>query len=138
LLNSPFNEQGVLFSPDGRFIAFESDESGRPEVYVAPFPATGGRTRVSTGGARLPHWSRDGRELFYLSDDRRLFAVPVRTAPAQVLGAPLPLFTLNESSTWIDFDVSLDGKRFLAIVPEVVANEQPLTVVSNWTAEIGH
>jgi len=136
LLKSRFDEQDLRFSPDGRWIAFSSNESGRFEVYVAPLPATGGKTRVSAGGAKLPRWSRDGRELFYLSNDRHLVAVPIRKVPALELGTPVPLFVLNGSAPWIDFDVAADGKRFLAIIPETVGDEQPLSVIVNWIAEL--
>jgi Tol biopolymer transport system component len=135
VLQSPFYEGQARFSPNGRFLAFVSSESGRNEVYVTSFPRAGSSTRVSTGGANSPKWGRDGREIFYLSANRELVAVPVRTAPALELGTPVTLFTLI-GPAWNSFDVSADGKRFLAVVPEVVANEQPLTVVLDWTAEI--
>ncbi|HYN03509.1 MAG TPA: protein kinase, partial [Vicinamibacteria bacterium] len=135
VLKSPFYEGQARFSPNGRFLAFVSNESGRNEVYVTSFPRAGSSTRVSTGGAHSPKWGRDGREIFYLSANRELVAVPVRTAPSLELGTPVTLFTLI-GPAWNAFDVSPDGKRFLAVVPEVVANEQPLTVVLNWTAEI--
>jgi hypothetical protein len=137
LVQSPFDEQGARFSPDGRYVAYYSNESGRYEVYVAPFPVSGGKTRVSVGGGRRPHWSRDGRELFYLSDDG-LVSVPVRLGPSVEPGAPALLFAVKGSSTWLDFDVSSDGRRFLAVVPEFIADAQPLTVVLNWPAEIEH
>jgi Tol biopolymer transport system component/predicted Ser/Thr protein kinase len=137
LIRSPFNEAGARFSPDGRYVAYASDESGSDEAYVAPFPTTGAKTRVSTGGGRLPHWSRDGHELFYLSDDGHLVSAPVRLAQSLEIGTPMPLFALRENTSWTDFDVSPDGKKFLAIVPEVVGDAQPLTVVMNWTAGIG-
>lgn len=141
LFRSRFNETDPRFSPDGRAMSFTSDESGRFELYVAPFPSTGGKTLVSSGisigsdfqaGAR---WSRDDRELFYVSADRRLMAVPVRTTTTLEVGAPVPLFTF-QGRAWSDFAVSADGKRFLAVVPQVFAGEQPLTVILNWTAEI--
>jgi Tol biopolymer transport system component len=145
VLQSPFDEWDACLSPDGRLLAFVSNESGRPEVYLTPFPAAGVRTRVSTGGLRASPsrpgamrsvaWSRDGRELFYVSADRELVAVLVRTTGALEMGTPVTLFALK-GPAWNSFDVSADGKRFLAVVPEVVANEQPLTVVLNWTAEI--
>jgi Tol biopolymer transport system component len=132
---SPASDQTQLrFSPDGRFIAFLSYDSGRQEVYVAPFPGPGERTRVSTGGATLVRWSRAG-EILYLSADRRLMSVPARTSPSLVLGSPVALFALTTKGTWTDFDVSPDGQRALAIVPEVVADELPLNVVANWTSE---
>ena len=84
------------------------------------------------GGAR---WRHDSRELFYVSADRRLMAVPVRTTPTLEVGRPAPLFTL-QARTWTDFVVSPDGKRFLAVVPQAFAGEQPFTVILNWTAEV--
>ena len=135
-VRSPFNEINGCFSPDGHNVAYVSDESGRGELYVAPFPATGRKTRVSSGGGWDPRWSRDGHELFYLSDEGQVVSVPVRLAPTLELGSPVPLFTVKGGKGWSDYDVSLDGKKFLAIVPEVVADEQPLTVILNWAAEI--
>jgi Tol biopolymer transport system component len=141
LFGSRFNEADPRFSPDGRAMSFISNESGQFEVYVAPFPSTGGKTLVSAGinagsaqqgGAR---WSHDGRELFYVSADRRLMALPVRTTPTPEVGTPVPLFTL-QGRAWEDFAVSADGKRFLAVVPQAFAGEQPLTVILNWTAEV--
>jgi hypothetical protein len=135
-LQGPFEKDQARFSPDGRYISMITDESGRSEAYVTAFPGPGERIRVSTGGAQSPRWSRDGRELFYLSGDRRLMSVAVRTAPSLELGSPRPLFELKGKSSWSTFDVSPDGKRFLAVVPEVVANELPLSVIANWTAEV--
>jgi len=137
---TPFDEASVRFSPDGLYIAFASDELGKYEVFVSPFPITGERTRVSTRGGSLPRWSRDGRELFYVSGDLHLMAVPVRTAPLLTVGAAQPLFAIKGGTAWADpklnagwpdFDVAPDGTRFLAIVPQP-ANEKPLTAVLNW------
>src|SRR4029077_5620032 len=85
LREAPSNDTGLRFSPDGRYYSYQSNESGRLEVYVSP---TNGRdkTAVSHGGAGVARWSRDGRELFYLTGDRRLVVVPVRTTPALELG----------------------------------------------------
>ncbi len=135
LLKSRFSKDDVRFSPDGRFLSFISDESGRPEAYVMPYPGPGERTRVSSEGARIIRWSRDGRELFYVSPDRKLVSVPVRTTPSLWLGTPTVLFPISGKAGWTAFDVLPDGKRFLAIVPEVVASEQPLTVVLGWAPE---
>jgi serine/threonine protein kinase/Tol biopolymer transport system component len=140
LFASPASEADPRFSPDGKAIAFTSNESGRLEVYVAPFPTTGAKIPVSAGiyagvdqqgGAR---WSHDGRELFYVSADRRLMTVPVRTTPTLELGSASALFALPERA-WEDFATSPDGKRFLAVVPQAFAGEQPLTVVLNWITE---
>jgi Tol biopolymer transport system component len=146
LLESAFNKREVRFSPDGRFLAMISNESGRPEVYVTSFPGPGERVRVSTGGARHLRWSRDGRELSYISSDWRLISVPVRTSPTLELGAATPLFSLREGGAETDaldrgissgFDVSSDGKRFLVVLPEVVGDALPLTVIANWAAGAG-
>jgi Tol biopolymer transport system component len=131
---SRFEEWGARFSHDGRWIAFSSDESGRNEIYLAPFPPTGGKRLVSAGGGNAIRWSRDGRELYYLSADRHLMAVPVHTGPTLELGQAVSLFTLKDDVRWGDYDVAVDGKRFLVIVQESTGNSQPLTAVSNWTA----
>jgi hypothetical protein len=85
----------------------------------------------------MPRWSRDGGELFFVAGDRRLTAVAVRTTPSLELGKPMPLFVLPGRRVWKDYDVAADGGRFLAIVTDVRGDEQPLTVVLNWTAEAG-
>ena len=132
LRSSPFFEFGLRFSPDGHYYSFVSNESGRPEVYLAPMSG-GTKVPVSKGGASTARWSRDGGELFYLSTDRRLMAVPVRTSPSLELGTPVPLFALDDRS-WSDFDVSPDGRRFLALIPDLVADEQPLKAILNGLA----
>jgi hypothetical protein len=108
-----------------------------------PYPGPGEKTRVSLAGASLLRWSRDGRELFYLSTDQRLISVPIRTSPSLQLGSPTELFSVREKN-WLTafgnadscFDVSPDGKRFLAVVPEVLADKLPLTVAINWATEV--
>jgi len=137
LLKSPFSKSQVRFSPDGRYLSFISDESGRPEAYVMPFPGPGERTRVSAEGARLVRWSRDGRELIFTSADRRLISVPVRTSPALWFGTPTVLFPITGKAGWAEFEPYPDGKRLLAMVPEVIASELPLTVIVGWRPESG-
>jgi Tol biopolymer transport system component len=137
LLGSAARSSQVRFSPGGHLMAFTSNESGRNEVYLSPYPATGERTLASTSGGVMPRWSRDGRELFFVAGDRRLTAVTVRTTPSLELGTPRPLFVLPGRRIWKDYDVAPDGSRFLAIVTDVRGDEQPLTVVLNWTAEAG-
>jgi Tol biopolymer transport system component len=124
------------FSPDGRFVALTSRESGRAEIYVTAYPGPGERIRVSTGGAGNPRWNPNGRELFYVSHDNRLMSVPVRSRPSLELGNPMSVFPLAGKWGWLSFEVSPDGRRFLAVVPEIMADELPLTVVANWTAEL--
>jgi hypothetical protein len=135
LFASQFSEFDARLSPDGHAVAFTSDESGRGELYVSPFPPTGSKVLISTGGGWSPRWSLDSRELFYLAPDRRLMVVPIRTGPRLEVGRPSPLFTLAGKS-WTDYDVSSDGKKFLAVVPERLSREQPLTAILNWLAEV--
>ncbi len=137
LLSSAADEVDVRISGDGRFVSFTSDESGRPEVYLAPFPKALVRTRVSSDGGSMARWGQNGREIVYLSADGRLVSVPVRTAPALELGEPRTLFALKDARRWVGFDMSPDGQRFLATVPEAIATEQPYTVIVNWPAELG-
>jgi serine/threonine protein kinase/dipeptidyl aminopeptidase/acylaminoacyl peptidase len=132
-LQTPFSKTNVRFSPDGRYLAMITTESGRPEAYVTAYPGPGERIRVSTGGAQSLRWSRDGRELLYVSGDRHMTSVPVKTSPSLELGAPTALFALS-GADWKGFDVSPDARRFLAIVPKIVADQLPLEVVVNWTA----
>jgi Tol biopolymer transport system component len=146
LIQSPFSKREVRFSPDGRFLALISNESGRNEVYVTPFPGPGERVRVSTAGAIHLRWSRDGRELFYISPEERLISVPVRTSPALELGTATTLFSLQSergapgalnNGTSSVFDVSPDGKRFLVVLPEILGDRFPITVVADWASEAG-
>jgi eukaryotic-like serine/threonine-protein kinase len=124
------SENRFQFGQDGDHYAFLSNESGRYEVYVARLSG-GPKTMVSTGGAVDMRWSRDGREIFYVSPDMRMMSVPVRTTPTLELGKPATLFAIANKQ-WRGFDASPDGQRFLVITPEVVANEQPLTAIRNW------
>jgi eukaryotic-like serine/threonine-protein kinase len=129
LLRTSFDESDLRLSPDGRYAAFTSNETGRSEVYLAPFPRLAERVRVTQKGARAPRWSRDGRELYFIGADRRLVSLPVQTHTASLqVGAERALFALEDRYGWADYDVASSG-RFLAIVPEAVSGEQPITVV---------
>jgi serine/threonine protein kinase len=142
--NNDFNEDQGRFSPDTRWVAYVSDESGRSEIYVQPFPAaTGGgsKTRVSRDGGDQPRWRRDGKELFYLSLDGKLMAVNVTEGPTFIAGAPQSLFQAlvvrgrRESLLGVlRWDVAPDGKHFL--INTWKTSSEPLTVVLNWTAEL--
>jgi Tol biopolymer transport system component len=125
---SSFSEAGFRFAPDGDHYTFTSDESGRPEVYLSRLSG-GEKTTVSNAGGFDARWSRDGREIFYVSPDLRMMAVQVRTAPTVTLGAPTTLFAIGNKH-WVSFDVAPDG-RLLMIVPEIVGSEQPLTAILN-------
>ena len=128
---------GAWFSPDGRYIAFLSRESGTIEAYVTRYPGPGERIRLSVGGASGLFWPRGANEILYVSADGKVVSVPVRTAPELQLGTPKVLFTLKADGLWPDFDVTPDGQRILAIVPRVDASQLPLTVVVNWPQAVG-
>ena len=139
VVQTEFNEVDGRFSPDGRWIAYASDESGQMEVYVQPYPRPGGRWRVSTNGGLEPHWRRDGKELFYLALDRRLMAVPIAsTGSTFESGAPQALFETHTPSASpgyrINYDVTADGQRFLVNTALSAGASTSVTVVLNWTA----
>jgi dipeptidyl aminopeptidase/acylaminoacyl peptidase len=142
VVKTKFSETDAQFSPDSQWIAYQSDESGRFEIYVQPFSGVGGRKRVSTNGGAQVRWRHDGRELFYIALDGRLMAVPVRWRPDSRLvdvGTPVPLFVTRiggavQASMVLrqQYVVSADGQRFLmGTVPEVTSSA-PITVILNW------
>jgi Tol biopolymer transport system component len=140
-LQTPFNEGAPTFSPDGRWLAYVSNESGRPEIYVQPYPGPGGKWQVSTGGGAEPLWSRSGREIFYRQGNRML-SVSVSTANGFAAGNPAVLFEREYASvpfpaTGVAYDVSADGQRFL-MVKEVEQSAAPvqIQVIVNWFEEL--
>ena len=137
-LQSSFNESAVKFSADGRFVAYVSDESGRFEVYVRPFPGGDGKWQVSGNGGRQPRWSKDGKELFY-TEGHTLMAVAVATTPSFTSGAVTRLFQDADLLGGDDprYDVSGDGRRFVLREPVAGAEEKPpsIHIVQNWFAE---
>jgi Tol biopolymer transport system component len=140
LLNTAFNDSQGQVSPDSKWIAFTSDESGGfNEVYVTSFPTAGNRWRVSSNGGSFPRWSRDGKELFYRTLDGTLMVTPVRTdAHGLQFGTSASLFRVPEPLGIFayPYDVAPDGKRILAIVPSKVGGDSPsLTVLVNWDAK---
>ena len=139
-LNSTANEAHGQVSPDGNWIAYESDESGTNEIYIQSFPTAGHKVRVSTAGGVQPRWRRNGRELFYLSGDR-LMAVPVQTMPGLKVGAPSPLFETRVVpggglGTIANYDVTADGQRFLIASRSGDTDNPPITIVLNWLAAL--
>jgi Tol biopolymer transport system component len=138
--NSEFNESRGRFSPNDHWIAYTSDESGKSEVYIQRFQAPaerGGKLQISRDGGRLPHWRRDGRELFYLSLDGKIMAVDIGGDSSVKAGVPRFLFKVPGGEGQSDFydlhwDVTPDGKRFL--ISTTKTSSEALTVVLNWTA----
>ena len=131
-LQTRFNERNPRFSPDGNWIAYESDESGNPEVYVARTEGGGDKRRVSTAGGRYPRWRSDGRELYYAASDGFVMAVPALPVPRLEVGAPIRLFHLETGVD--DYDPLPDGTRFLVRTSLEKVRESPIRVVTNWTA----
>jgi Tol biopolymer transport system component len=139
---SPFATEAPIqensrFSPDAQWIAYKSDESGAFEVYVRSFPGPGGKWQVSTAGGGSPRWRRDGRELFYLSADNKIMAVPVRLSPTFQAGVPVPLFRISGSNEPVgisSYDVTADGQRFLVNSRSGDELSPPLTLLTDWTA----
>jgi eukaryotic-like serine/threonine-protein kinase len=138
-LQTPFNESVPQFSPDGRCLAYISNESGRWEIYVQSYPGPGGKWLISTEGGTEPVWNRNGRELFYRSGDK-MMAVDVATQPSFTAGKPRVLFEGRYNpaqGTTPNYDVSPDGQRFLMIKPSE-AEQAPtqINVVLNWFEEL--
>ena len=141
-LQSPrFNQFQGQVSPDGRWIAYTSQESGRSEINVQNFPVPAGKWQISQGGAAFSRWRGDGKEIYYIAADGHLMAVPTKGETAVEVGTAVPLFEarmLNGSSTSNGFRpqyaVTRDGQRFLLNVPLEEASASPITVVLSWTA----
>jgi Tol biopolymer transport system component len=138
LIATSANESGAVFSPDGRWIAYQSDESGADESYVQSFPAGNDRQQVSVGGGTQPRWRGDGKELFYVSPDRRIMAVDIPAGERIEAGKPHALFgtrilALVEARN--HYDVSADGQRFVVNSRRPEDATLPITVVSGWAPE---
>ena len=144
LIQTPFDERNAVISPDGKWLGFQSNESGTDEVYVRPFPdVESGRWQVSTTGGFHPAWAPNGRELFYVAADGRLMAVDVRSQGGFAAGVPRMLvdggFYFNLVAQGRSYDISPDGTKFLLIqAPNTgtQADTAGLTVVLNWAEEL--
>ncbi|HVE65611.1 MAG TPA: protein kinase, partial [Thermoanaerobaculia bacterium] len=138
LMQGDFEKGNPEFSPDGRWLAYTSSESGRFEIYVQPFPGPGGKWQVSSGGGQTPEWRSDGRELFYMSLDGKLMSVDVRAGSSFETGEPRVLFAVRpKSSPERQFAASKDGQRFLVNVPSSGQQSPPITLVQDWPAALG-
>lgn len=127
-LDNRFARAEFQFSPDGKWVAYQSNESGRNEVYVSPFPGPGGKSQVSTDGGTQPRWNRNGRELFFRSG-AKMMAVDTELTPAFRAGTPKMLFEKVSS----DYDVHPDGKRFLMLKPAATTTDSSeLHIILNW------
>ena len=136
---TPFIEASAVFSPDGRWIAYTSNEGGQTDVYVQSFPGPGTKSQVSRNGASHPLWRADGRELFYLGPEGTMMSVPVGAGPSFDAGLPQALFRANVWTLARNqvYAVTKDGQRFLVTTtPQKSSGPAPLTVVLNWTAAL--
>lgn len=132
VVQSRYEETYGQFSPDGRWITYQSNETGRNEVYVRPFPGPGPSTQVSTNGGSVPQWRGDHREIFYLAPDGRLMAVPIALSTNGLdveAGAPVALFTIQPNAA---YEASPDGQRFLVNTPLGDDATPPITILLNW------
>jgi serine/threonine-protein kinase len=145
IASTAFDENAFQLSPDGRWIAYESDETGRREVYVRPFPNTnGGKWQASTEGGYAPLWAPGGRELFFVDAQRRMTSAPFTAGDPPRFGDRRVLFTLSgdlylwENDYYTPFDISPDGRHFLMArrLPSSAGVEAPTIVVENWFTEL--
>jgi serine/threonine protein kinase len=136
VVRTPYDERDGQFSPDGTTIAYQSDESGRAEIYLQPFPGAGSKVRVSTNGGMQVRWRRDGRELFYIAPDNGLMSVSIaKEAGTLRVGSPVRLFQTRTAATSAiarqQYVVAAGGQRFLINTVEETATA-PITLLLNW------
>jgi Tol biopolymer transport system component len=141
LLQAKWTVRNAQFSPDGRWMAYASNETGSWEIYVSPFPSVNGKWQVSSAGGQEPRWRQDGKELFYLSADGKMMAVPVTAGASFAAGSPVALFQTHRrqpvsSLDVSSYDVSGDGQRFLIDTKVDEASAAPLSILLNWASEL--
>ncbi|HYR42185.1 MAG TPA: hypothetical protein VER98_04115, partial [Terriglobia bacterium] len=143
-LKTPFEERYGQFSPDGKWIAYQSNESGRSEIYVQPFPGPGGKFQISSNGGAQARWNKNGKEIFYVSLDSKMMAAPVKLSPdGQSLetGTPAALFPVRIAGGPLgpnkqQYAVSSDGHRFLVNLAADEGAASPITLIYNWKPQI--
>ncbi len=140
-LKAPSSLKIGRFSPDGRWVAYASNESGRWEIYVTSFPQAHGKWQISNGGGDQPKWRGDGKELFYLSPEGRIMAASVTTGANFDVGAPTTLFQANAregvaTSEQVSYDIDKDGQKFLINTQLKQGETMPMSVVLNWPAKL--
>jgi Tol biopolymer transport system component len=137
LQTAEFEIAAAVFSPSGRFIAYSSNESGRSEVYVQPFPLTGAKWVISAGGGDLPLWRGDGKELFYLTGDGKVMSAQINSEGAFDSVVTKQLFQADvKRAPGYPYAVAPDGSRFLINTPAEAGNPAPMTIVLNWPATL--
>jgi hypothetical protein len=140
VVQTAFEERDGQFSPDGKWIAYQSNESGRSEIVVQPFPGPGDKLQISTNGGAQVRWRHDGKELFYIALDGQLMAVPIQIAASGrsiEASSPVSLFATRvggalQGPNKQQYVVSLDGQRFLMNTLAEGDQPSPITVILNW------
>jgi eukaryotic-like serine/threonine-protein kinase len=136
-LQTKADEGDATFSPDGKWVVYDSRESGKSDVYATSFPGPGERVAISTAGGRDPRWRGDGKEIFYIADDGKMMAVPVKSGPTLEPDVPVALFeTKTRNQGGWRYDVTPDGQRFLVITKVHDQEALPMTVVVHWTPSL--
>jgi protease II len=142
LLDTPYNKGRFQFSPDGRWLAYVSTESGVKEVYVSSFPTMTETRQVSTGGGCTPIWRKDGKELFYMAQHRQVMSVDVKASFGLETGTPKLLFQVGEEVTQSycqgEYGVTANGQKFLMIAPHTSIDDGRMHVVTHWDAALPH
>jgi Tol biopolymer transport system component len=141
LLQAKWTVRNAQFSPDGRWMAYASNETGNMEIYVSPFPSANGKWQVSSAGGQEPRWRQDGKELFYVSAEGKMMAVALKTGASFEAASPVALFQTHRrqavsSQDVFSYDVNADGQRFLIITKLDEANAPPLSIALNWASEM--
>jgi serine/threonine protein kinase/Tol biopolymer transport system component len=141
LLQAKWTVRNAQFSPDGRWMAYASNETGSMEIYVSSFPSVNGKWQVSSAGGQEPRWRQDGKELFYLSAEGKMIAVPLTTGASFEAGSPVALFQTHRrqpvsSQDVFSYDVSGDGQRFLIATKVDEVNAAPLSILLNWASQM--
>ena len=137
LQNAAFDHGQGQFSPDGRFVSYASNESGRAEIYVQTFPTSGSKWQISTNGGMQPLWRGDGKELFFITEDNKLMSAEIKADGPFQSSVPRQLFATSIKHTFgYSYATTPDGQRFLVNVPVEAGNRTPMTIVLNWTASL--
>jgi serine/threonine protein kinase/Tol biopolymer transport system component len=141
LLQAKWTVRNAQFSPDGRWMAYASNETGKMEIYVSPFLSATGKWQLSTGGGQEPRWRQDGKELFYVSAEGKMMAVAVTAGASFEAGSPVALFQTHRRQSIaaqdvFSYDVSGGGQRFLIATKVDEANAAPLSALLNWASEM--
>lgn len=136
ILNQKYSEMRSRFSPDGRWMLYTTDETGRFEIYVQAFPPSGGKWQVSVNGGNVGYWRNDGKEIIFEALDRKIMAVDVKLGSTLEAGIPHPLFEVPTAIVGGRLAMSADGQRFLVPLPLKSDDSAALRVVLNWPADI--